>query len=171
MTAPLHVSTAESVEALTVLIERSGIDITADYGDWCNIGFALAYEFGADGETYFLRISSLYPGYDRAKASKQYAYCLRHKVPSGKAPITIATLFHIAKAHGIDLPCPPSKGVAAGRGIHSCAGVGREPMCSPYSIGEFSADSAEGFRGERASPQPSPDGEGVARLRLIRCLR
>jgi hypothetical protein len=121
MTAPLHVSTAESVEALTVLIERSGIDITADYGDWCNIGFALAYEFGADGETYFLRISSLYPGYDRAKASKQYAYCLQHKVPSGKAPITIATLFHIAQAHGIDLPAPR-------------VGVGREPMCSPYSL-------------------------------------
>ena len=158
MTAPLHVSTAESVEALTVLIERSGIDITADYGDWCNIGFALAYEFGADGETYFLRISSLYPGYDRAKASKQYAYCLQHKVPSGKAPITIATLFHIAKAHGIDLPCPPSKGVAAGRGIHSCAGVGREPMCSPYNIGESSArnPSAESAESAENSSEPLP---------------
>ena len=56
-------STATSVEALTVLIERSGIDITADYGDWCNIGFALAHEFGADGESFFLRISSFYPKY------------------------------------------------------------------------------------------------------------
>ena len=43
MTAPLNISSSySSVEALTVLIERSGIDITADYGDWCSIGFALA---------------------------------------------------------------------------------------------------------------------------------
>ena len=100
-------STATSVEALTVLIERSGIDITADYGDWCNIGFALAHEFGADGESFFLRISSFYPKYDLSEASKQYAACLRADVPSGKTPITIATLFHIAKSHGINLPCPP----------------------------------------------------------------
>ena len=110
-------STATSVEALTVLIERSGIDITADYGDWCNIGFALAHEFGADGESFFLRISSFYPKYDPSEASKQYAACLRAEVPSGKAPITIATLFHIAKSHGISLPIPPSKGVPEGRGI------------------------------------------------------
>lgn len=103
-------STATSVEALTVLIERSGIDITADYGDWCNIGFALAHEFGADGESFFLRISSFYPKYDPSEASKQYAACLRADVPSGKAPITIATLFHIAKSHGINLQCPPLRG-------------------------------------------------------------
>ena len=78
-------SVADSVEALTVLLERSATDITADYGDWCSIGFALAHEFGADGESFFLRISSFYP----------------------KSPITIATLFHIAKSHGINLPCPP----------------------------------------------------------------
>ena len=116
MTAPL-MSVAESVEALIVLIERSGIDITADYGDWCNIGFALALEFGAAGEAFFHRISAFYPNYDPKTASKQYLSCLRHEVPTGKAPITIATLFHIAKSHGISLPCPPSKGVPEGRGI------------------------------------------------------
>ena len=99
-------STATSVEALTVLIERSATDITADYGDWCSIGFALAHEFGAAGEPYFHRISAFYPNYDPSEASKQYAYCLRHKVPSGKAPVTIATLFHLAKSHGINLPAP-----------------------------------------------------------------
>ncbi len=107
MTAPL--SAAESVEALTVLIERSATDITADYGDWCSIGFALAHEFGAAGEPYFHRISAFYPNYDPSEASKQYAYCLRHKVPSGKAPVTIATLFHLAKSHGINLPAPSGR--------------------------------------------------------------
>ena len=120
MTAPLTnyaMSTADAVEALTVLIERSGIDITADYGDWCSIGFALAQEFGAAGEAFFHRISAFYPNYDPKTASKQYLSCLRHEVPTGKAPITIATLFHIAKSHGISLPIPPSKGVPEGRGI------------------------------------------------------
>ena len=120
MTAPLPnyaMSTADAVEALTVLIERSGIDITADYGDWCSIGFALAQEFGAAGEAFFHRISAFYPNYDPKTASKQYLSCLRHEVPTGKAPITIATLFHIAKSHGISLPIPPSKGVPEGRGI------------------------------------------------------
>ena len=120
MTAPLPnyaMSTADAVEALIVLIERSGIDITANYGDWCNIGFALAQEFGAAGEAFFHRISAFYPNYDPKTASKQYLSCLRHEVPTGKAPVTIATLFHIAKSHGISLPIPPSKGVPEGRGI------------------------------------------------------
>ena len=146
MTAPL--STAESVETLTILIELSGTDITADYSDWCNIGFALAHEFGADGECFFHRISAFYPKYDQKTAHNQYVSCLRHKVPSGKAPITIATLFHIAKSHGISLPCPPSKGVAEGRGIHSRSlsfggeGRGEEAFSARKSSAE-SAESAE----------------------------
>ena len=144
MTAPL--SAAESVEALTVLIERSATDITADYGDWCSIGFALAHEFGAAGEPYFHRISAFYPNYDPSEASKQYAYCLRHKVPSGKAPVTIATLFHLAKSHGINLPAPRMD-------------VGREPMCSPCRRpGESSKTPLEEFEEfeEIASEAPLP---------------
>ena len=153
MTAPL--STAESVETLTILIELSGTDITADYGDWCNIGFALAHEFGADGECFFHRISAFYPKYDQKTAHNQYVSCLRHKVPSGKAPITIATLFHIAKSHGISLPCPPSKGVAAGRGIHSRSlSSGGEGQ----GEGEFSArnPSAESAESAENSSEPLP---------------
>ena len=137
-------SVVESVEALTVLIELSGTDITADYGDWCNIGFALAYEFGADGEPFFHRISAFYPNYDPKKASIQYAACLRHRVPSGKAPITIATLFHIAKSHGINLPCPPSKGVAAGRRIPlRTLQDGSETAFSSKKVFEESEESEE----------------------------
>jgi hypothetical protein len=140
-------STATSVEALTVLIERSGIDITADYGDWCNIGFALAHEFGADGESFFLRISSFYPKYDPSEASKQYAACLRAAVPSGKAPITIATLFHIAKFHGINLPCPPLRGGAqrAGESIPPLRG-GQGESFSSRNASEESEESEENAR-------------------------
>ena len=124
-------SVADSVEALTVLIERSATDITADYGDWCSIGFALAHEFGADGEPFFHRISAFYPNYDPKTAQKQYAACLRHRMPSGKAPITIATLFHIAKSHGINLPAPSSDGL--GSLLRPDLIAGCAPQSHPFS--------------------------------------
>lgn len=124
-------SVADSVEALTVLIERSATDITADYGDWCSIGFALAHEFGADGEPFFHRISAFYPNYDPQTAQKQYAACLRHRMPSGKAPITIATLFHIAKSHGINLPAPSSDGL--GSLLRPDLIAGCAPQSHPFS--------------------------------------
>ena len=54
-------STKDAVEALTILIESQGIDITANYSDWLRIAFALVDEFGLDGESYFHRISAFYP--------------------------------------------------------------------------------------------------------------
>ena len=151
MTAPLPnyaMSTADAVEALTVLIERSGIDITADYGDWCNIGFALAQEFGAAGEAFFHRISAFYPNYDPKTASKQYLACLRHEVPTGKAPVTIATLFYIAKSHGISLPIPPLRegGRRSGEFFHTL----KEDFSARNPIAE-SAESAE----NSAEPLPT----------------
>jgi hypothetical protein len=151
MTAPLPnyaMSTADAVEALIVLIERSGIDITANYGDWCNIGFALAQEFGAAGEAFFHRISAFYPNYDPKTASKQYLSCLRHEIPSGKAPITIATLFHIAKSHGISLPIPPLRG--GGRRPGESFRALKEDFSARNPIAE-SAESAE----NSAEPLPT----------------
>ena len=151
MTKPTNTyasSVVESVEALTVLIELSGTDITADYGDWCNIGFALAHEFGADGEPFFHRISAFYPNYDPKIAQKQYAACLRHRVPSGKAPITIATLFHIAKSHGINLPAPCSRPPLRGGGQRpgessSAPFAPQSPMISSKKVFEESEESEE----------------------------
>ena len=151
MTAPFPnytMSTADAVEALTVLIERSGIDITANYGDWCNIGFALAQEFGAAGEAFFHRISAFYPNYDPKTASKQYLSCLRHEVPTGKVPVTIATLFHIAKSHGISLPIPPLRG--GGRRPGEFFHTLKEDFSARNPIAE-SAESAE----NSAEPLPT----------------
>ena len=158
MTAPLNISSSySSVEALTVLIERSGIDITADYGDWCSIGFALAYEFGADGEHFFHRISAFYPNYDYKTASKQYASCVRHKVPSGKAPITIATLFHIAKSHGINLPCPPLRGGAQRAGeSDSTLPTGQNKHFSSRNPNEEMRNEENPRLADGSSAQPVP---------------
>lgn len=38
--------TAARVEALITELRNSGRDITADYGDWLKVGFAIASEFG-----------------------------------------------------------------------------------------------------------------------------
>ena len=88
------------VEALVCAVEASGIDITAAYSDWLAIGFALVSELGEEGRPLFHRLSRFYPGYDEAEADRQYTVCLR----DGSREISIATLFHIAKTHGIIIP-------------------------------------------------------------------
>lgn len=85
------------VEALVCAVEASGIDITAAYSDWLAIGFALVSELGEEGRPLFHRLSRFYPGYDVAEADRQYTVCLR----DGSREISIATLFHIAKTHGV----------------------------------------------------------------------
>ena len=85
------------VEALVSAVEASGIDITSAYSDWLAIGFALVSELGEEGRPLFHRLSRFYPGYDMAEADRQYTVCLR----DGSREISIATLFHIAKTHGV----------------------------------------------------------------------
>ena len=85
------------VEALVCAVEASGIDITAAYSDWLAIGFALVSELGEEGRPLFHRLSRFYPGYDEAEADRQYTVCLR----DGSREISIATLFYIAKRHGV----------------------------------------------------------------------
>lgn len=145
-------STKDAVEALTILIESQGIDITANYSDWLRIAFALVDEFGLDGESYFHRISAFYPNYSHEAASQQYIHCLQSAYPplrggghrpgeSGKSRVTIATLFYIAKNHGINLPAP----------IPPLRGGGRRPgelhlASSTQSVEEFE-EYEENFTG------------------------
>lgn len=85
------------IKALVEQVEASGIDITSNYQDWLDIGFALVEALGENGREYFHRLSCFYNGYDRAEADKQYTHCLQ----SRGSGITPRTLFHIAKQHGI----------------------------------------------------------------------
>ena len=83
----------DDVERLTQAIERKRIDITADYGRWRNIGFALASSLGENGRDYFHRLSHFYPHYSEKETDAQYDKCMRAK-GSG---ITLASLFQYAK--------------------------------------------------------------------------
>lgn len=56
------------IEIVTQRIEAAGIDITANYQDWLDLGFALAGELGEAGRSYFQRLSRFYPGYDEQEA-------------------------------------------------------------------------------------------------------
>ena len=85
------------VESLVNAVENSSIDITGSYSEWLSIAFALADEFGPDGEDYFIRLSRFNSEFNEQNARKQYRKCLAHQ---GNG-ITIASLFFIAKSYGI----------------------------------------------------------------------
>ena len=91
--------TASRVEALIAELRASGRDITADYGDWLKVGFALASEFGESGRRYFHDISSLYSGYNQEESDTKYSECLK----SENGRTDISTLFYLAKNQGITL--------------------------------------------------------------------
>ena len=95
----------DAVLSVVEAIEASAIDITALYADWLAIAFALVSEFGEAGRPLFHRISRFNADYSTREADKQYSACLR----DGSRQITIATLFHLAKSHGINLPAPSGR--------------------------------------------------------------
>jgi hypothetical protein len=88
-------STAESVETLITELERTSTDITGSHGDWIKIGFALATEFGERGRDYFIRISSMYSGFNQEECDKQYTQLLK----SNNQSTHIGSLFFIANQY------------------------------------------------------------------------
>ncbi len=92
------------VELLIQKIETTSTDITGNYDQWLNIGFALASQFGTGGEDYFHRVSRFYSKYDYEACSNQYKKCCS----STGSGININTLFAIAKQHNILVHEPAS---------------------------------------------------------------
>lgn len=92
------------VEEIISRIEAKQIDITTSYSDWCNIGFALASEFGEQGRSYFHRISRFYASYAATECDSQYDSCLK----AHGSGITLKTFFHMVKTAGISIAATPS---------------------------------------------------------------
>ena len=86
-------------ELIISRLESSQTDITANYADWRDIGFALADELGEAGRDYYHRISRFYSGYSPTDCNKQYDKCLKAKGHG----VTMKTFFHLAKQAGIDI--------------------------------------------------------------------
>lgn len=89
----------EEVEIVLKRIEANHIDLTADYADWCRLGFAFAHAFGEGGRTFYHRLSAFYPGYQPQETDRQYDACLKSR---GEG-VTLKTFFHMARMAGIDI--------------------------------------------------------------------
>ena len=94
-------TSSNDTELIISRIEAAQTDLTSNYSDWRNIGFALAEEFGEAGRDYYHRISRFYSGYSMTDCNKQYDHCLKAKGHG----ITIKSFFHLAKQAGIDIHC------------------------------------------------------------------
>lgn len=90
-------ATLDKVARLTEEVVRRGIDLTDGYSNWIEIGMALA-NLGEAGREFFHAVSSVYPGYDRAKADTKFTNLLRTT-----RKVTIATFFHQCEVHGVTL--------------------------------------------------------------------
>lgn len=91
-----YIHTDAKFERVVNAIDR---DITGDYKQWRDIGFAIASTYGAEGWPAFDRISRYGLSYREDLCKKQYDACC--KQANGK--ITISTFYYHAKANGIDI--------------------------------------------------------------------
>ena len=87
------------IEKIITRIESTHTDITSNYSDWRDIGFAFSDAFGEMGRPYFHRISRFYSGYSQSDCDKQFDACLKSKGHG----ITLKSFFHLAKQSGIDI--------------------------------------------------------------------
>ncbi|MBP7077473.1 MAG: PriCT-2 domain-containing protein [Bacteroidales bacterium] len=92
-----NMSIKSDIENLIEKIENHRLDITSNYDDWVKIGFAIESEFGESGRAYFHDISKYNPDYNTESCNEQYNKCLKNN----NSGVTIKTLFHIAKQHGV----------------------------------------------------------------------
>ncbi|MGM9734467.1 MAG: DUF3987 domain-containing protein [Prevotella sp.] len=90
---------AAEVKDVADRLVAKGIDITAGYQNWLNVGFALADGLGEGGRDIYQQVSALYPNYNQAQCDKQYDACLK----SHGHGVTVKTFFHMAKEAGVDI--------------------------------------------------------------------
>ena len=97
-----EVGGASDIETITQRIESAAVDIAPNYADWRDLGFALADALGESGRSYYHRLSRFYPSYSQSETDKQYSACLA----SHGHGVTVKTLYHLAKAAGVNVGIP-----------------------------------------------------------------
>lgn len=87
------------------------INLCENYQEWLHVGFALSHQFGEAGRAYFHALSSISAKYNPQTCDRQFTNCIRHNGDG----ITIASLYWMAKNHGIQCYSPQTKkiGIAA----------------------------------------------------------
>lgn len=104
-------SNLQFISASAAEIVRSGIDITSDYNEWVQVGYAISNEIGEDGRQFFHMISSVNSAYNPIDTDAVYNSMLNGERKTGK--VTGATLRHLMKKHKV--PVPEEKGGIAQR--------------------------------------------------------
>lgn len=79
--------------------QASSMNLFDDYSDYIKLAFALASEFGANGETYFHALCRSSSKYDEVKATKHYQKACARK----ETGVSIATVYWKFKDAGISL--------------------------------------------------------------------
>jgi hypothetical protein len=133
-----EVGGVSDIETITLRIESDTVDIAPNYADWRDLGFALADALGESGRSYYHRLSRFYPSYSQSETDKQYSACLA----SHGHGVTIKTLYHLAKAAGVNVGIPKVK------------------ESKPNSKVEDQAE-IEDMSDEEFSPSPNGEGSGV----------
>ena len=92
-------STSSQIDRIISEIGANGIDLTDNYGDWLNIAFAFATEYGEAGRNYFHNVSAISSKYDFQKAERKY----NNALAEGRGDVTISSFLYLAKNAGIEL--------------------------------------------------------------------
>lgn len=103
---PDFVHTTGDFDMVLKNIVGRGVNICESYNDWIKVGFALANQFGADGEAAFHEVSRMSQKYNFENTKKQYKYCLRGK---GENPVRISSFYYLAKTAGVEVSSEQTK--------------------------------------------------------------
>jgi len=96
----------KDIEKVVSQIKTHQLDITGEYEQWRNIGFALASELSESGRDYYHAVSRYSAKYNPTNTDVQYSECCKGR----KSGISIKTFFGFAKDYGIDIkPDRPSQ--------------------------------------------------------------
>lgn len=95
----------QRVRALIEACTADAIDITKNYDDWISIGWALVYEYGEYGRSYFHQISRFFTKYTEEECNKKYNELLANPPKQ----VTIKKLFSIAYKLGITVAQPEGR--------------------------------------------------------------
>lgn len=95
-----HTHDTDDFQIVADRIAARRIDITGDYAQWRDLGFAISHELGEAGRELYHQISQFYPSYSRSETDDQYTACLKGH---GSSIITGRTFFKLAKDYGIDI--------------------------------------------------------------------
>lgn len=161
-------ATEQKVISILKHIRETALDITETYHDWFNIACALHHEFGEAARSYFHAIGCYYPNYTEQETDKLFDSVIK----SGSKGITIATLFHIAKEHGIGIPTAKAQHSGtnkneAGIDVHTPDEKEFNISYAPFPVDAFPSEAKDYMLEVQQSLKCPIDFIGVAVLAAI----